>query len=384
MTTKELTIGATEQPSLWSLNLIGQTSLWQNMLLSINSGKFPHLSLLSGRPGNVQLPLALALSQAILCDEIQKPCGICNSCKQVYKLIHPDVHFSFPLSKAKETCQEFYSKWRTAVQANPFMSISDWFSYFEEESKNANIPVSEVQNIISLLHLKPFASDRKVLIIWLPEYLGKESNRLLKLFEEPPEKTFIILVTENPDLLLSTVQSRAQRFQLLAITYEEASDYINRMYSIPLAEAHSAVVSSEGNMHEALAFINNKATHQIEKLQQLLQSTYQYQANEMVNWVDHFSKLSREDQKYFLIWMQRILSFVLRLKYIHTDTSNQVTTELMQYIKKLTVALSLEQIEKINILLDDILMSIQRNANVKILMTDFCIQLAHITRAKLN
>lgn len=384
MQSLEYMVDTLEQPFKWSELLVGQASLWQNLLQSVKTGKFPHLSLLSGRPGNGQLPLALALSQLILCDEKEKPCGQCNNCKQVNKLIHPDLHFSFPLSKPKETCQENYTKWRSAVQKYPFMGIADWFACFEEESKNANISVTEVQNIISILHLKPFASDRKVLIIWLPEYLGKESNRLLKLFEEPPEKTYIILVTENSGLLLSTVQSRAQQFQLLAVPYNEAADFLSKTQSVSVEEAYAAVVSSEGNIQEAITSLLDKANNQIEKLQRLLQSAYQYNAQEITNWVEQFSKFPREDQKYFLIWMQRILSFVLRIKYIQHEPERPVTSDLTMYIKKLSGALSKEHIEKINSLLDDAILAIQRNANVKILMTDFCIQLAQITRAKMN
>lgn len=382
--TQETIVRSQNQPSLWSELLVGQAALWSNFLQSVKKSKFPHLSLLSGRPGNGQLPMALALSQAILCDDADRPCGRCNTCTQIYKLIHPDLHFSFPLSKPKETCQENYSSWRAALQKYPFMGISDWFTFFDEESKNANISVAEVQNIISILHLKPFTSDRKVLIIWLPEYLGKESNRLLKLFEEPPEKTYIILVTENPDLLLATVQSRAQQFQLLAIPYDDAAEFLSRSLSVPVEEAHAAIVSSEGNLQEAMSIILDKSNNQLEKLQRLLQSAYQYQAQDMVTWVEQFTKLQREEQKYFLIWMQRILSVVLRLKFMQDSPGSGIHSDLSMYVKKISGALNREQIEKINTILDDAIMAIQRNANVKILMTDFCIQLAQITRAKLN
>ncbi|MBK8954803.1 MAG: hypothetical protein IPM34_04500 [Saprospiraceae bacterium] len=372
------------QNSLWSEMVIGQEGLWAHLLDSVNNKTLPHLSLLSGKPGQGQLILALALSQALLCENQMKPCGQCNACKQSHKLIHPDLHFSFPLSKAKETCQQYYGTWRTAVQESPFMGISEWFLHFEEESKNANIPVSEVENIVSLLHLKPFVADIKVLIIWLPEYLGKESNRLLKLFEEPPEGSYIILVSEHSEMLLSTVQSRAQLFRLGSIPYDRSADYLAKQLSVTTGDAYSAIVSSEGNIQEAIHYLQDKAMARVETLQHLLQSVYQYQAQEMVNWVEQFTKISKEEQKYFLVWMQRILSFVLRWKYSKNEDENQIQSSLTQYVRKLSSALRSDQIEKINILLDDALIAIQRNANVKILMTDFCIQLAHITRSKLN
>ena len=373
---------ATKSP--WLNLVIGQDSLWARLLPSIQYRQFPHLCLLSARPGNCQLPLAISIAQALLCESNDAPCGSCSNCHQVNGLVHPDLHFSFPLLKAKEICQDHYPRWRKALTQMPYMGIADWFSCFEEESKNANIPVSEVQNIIELLQLKPFVSGNKVLVLWLPEYLGKESNRLLKLFEEPPEKTYIILVTEQPAALLPTVKSRALHFHLNAIPVEVAANKLAELHDLDYSLIYSALISSESNLQEAIDLVNNKRENLVMLLQQLLKSCYQYQASEMVSWVENFCKGNREDQKFYLIWMQRVFSFVLRNKYTGKLDDANPSSDLIQYSKKLSQSLSLEQIEEINKKLDDGLFALQRNANVKIFMTDFAIQLSSILRNKLN
>lgn len=368
----------------WLERVIGQEVLWDRLHPSIVNGRFPHLSLFSGNPGNCQLALSLAIAQALLCEHDERPCGQCSACKQVFGLKHPDLHFSFPVPKAKDVCQDYYAQWRDALLNMPYLGIADWFGVFEEESKNANIPVAEVHNIIEQLQLKPFVASVKVLILWLPEYLGKESNRLLKLFEEPPQQTFILLVTEQPEALLPTVRSRAQQFQLNAIPHEKASKYFVEHYACDEAQAVSALISSDSNLQEAIHLLQNKREEHVTKLQQLLQICYQYQASEMVAWVDIFSKWNREDQKFFLLWFQRVLSFVLRNQYTGNFQNLEQSSDLVLYSKKLSNTLQLAQMEQINRLIDDALQAIPRNANVKILMTDFAIQLASVIRTKLN
>ncbi len=366
---------------LWSDQLISQEVLWPKIKSAIQQNRFPHFSLLLGKPGNGQLVLALSIAQALFCKTEQKPCGTCEACRKITYLIHPDLHFSFPLNKPKETCQQHYASWRTAIQEKPFMSISDWFQYLSDESKNANISVTEINNFSQLLTLRPFESDVTVLILWLPEYLGKDSNRLLKLFEEPPANVFVILVSENSELLLPTVLSRAQLFRMQSIQLDHASALLSDKYNVSRDIAYSTLLSTDKNVQEAIQLIEQKSSPSIDVLKKLLQITYSYQVGPMLQWVETFLELNREEQKKFIEWIQLLLSFVLRIKFSGNSDLDFPENQMMAYSKKLSNSLTLIQIEKWVDLMDDCHMAIQRNANVKILMTDFCIQLSGILKS---
>lgn len=365
---------------LWSDQLISQDVLWPKIRSGINQGHYPHFSLLLGKPGNGQLLLALSIAQTLFCDSRDKPCGACNPCRKVKNLIHPDLHFSFPLNNPKETCQHYYSQWRTAIHEKPFLNITDWFSYLGDESKNANISVIEISNFSALLSLKPFESDITVLILWLPEYLGKDSNRLLKLFEEPPSNVYVILVSENSEMLLPTVLSRAQLFRMQSIQLSEASKILSDKYHVSLDSVFSNLLSSDKNIQETIYQIEQQNIPSIDVLKNLLQSTYTYNVTGMIEWVDAFNELNREEQKKFLEWIQLLLSFVLRGKFAGTADMNFLENPMMVYANKISNSLTLKQIEQWVDLMDDCHIAIQRNANIKLLMTDFCIQLSKILK----
>jgi DNA polymerase-3 subunit delta' len=365
---------------LWSDQLISQDIHWTKINSAITNGHYPHFSLLLGKPGNGQLVMALGVAQTLFCTSDEKPCGICDACYKVKNCIHPDLHFSFPLNKPKVTCQEYYSQWRLAISEKPFLSVTDWFEYLGDESKNANISVAEINNFSELLSLRPYESDKTVLILWLPEYLGKESNRLLKLFEEPPSNVFVILVSENSELLLPTVLSRAQLFRMQSIQLDEASKMLAMKYNVQADLAYAALLSSDRNIQEAIQQIEQQSMPSIEVLRKLLQSAYSYQVKTMIEWVESFQEMNKEEQKKFIEWIQLLLSFVLRIKYSGTTDMDFQGNPMMAYSKKLTGSLSLIQINQWVDLMDDCLIAIQRNANIKVLMTHFCIELSHIIR----
>ncbi len=368
------------QKELWSDQLISQQVLLSKMEQAINQNRFPHFSLIYGRPGNGQLLMGLSLAQTLLCTAALKPCGICDSCRKVMKMIHPDLHFSFPLNNPKETCQQHYASWRAAIQEKPFMGISHWFNALEGDRKNANISVVEIGNVLSTLSLKPFEAKHSVLLLWLPEYLGKDSNRLLKFFEEPPDHVYIILLAENLELLLPTVLSRAQLFRLSAIDKMDAIQYLKNNGDFNEEQLLSAFISTNGNIQEALDYLANQNVPSIDSLRILLQVSYTYNVIGMNEWIEKFATWSKEEQKNFFLWVQQVLSLVIREKYKLKPRTESSSSPVLNYALKLSGSLQINQIESWNELMNDALLYLQRNANVKLMMTNFCIQLAHILR----
>ena len=158
-------------------------------------------------------------------------CGICPSCIKAQQFVHPDIHFSYPVVTKKSgtppLAQIISREWREFIKSYPYGNVYDWLQFIGAENKQGNITANECNDIIHKLNLKSFESEYKILIMWMPEYLGNEGNKLLKLIEEPPPNTLFILVTENESLVLQTILSRCQLIKIPALEtsdIEEALD----------------------------------------------------------------------------------------------------------------------------------------------------------------
>ncbi|RMG84042.1 MAG: hypothetical protein D6714_08740, partial [Bacteroidetes bacterium] len=201
-------------------DVLGQQAAKDSLRQMAMSDRVAHALLFAGPGGSGSLSLALAFAQYLLCARPTPTdaCGQCPHCLKAAKLIHPDIHFSFPTIGTNVKSDHFLPQWRQAMATNPYLSLNDWLQKIGAENKQGNINKEECLNIIRKMSLKTFESPRKVLIIWRPEFLGKEGNRLLKLIEEPPENTHFILVAEQPDQILNTILSRCQLFKIPALT----------------------------------------------------------------------------------------------------------------------------------------------------------------------
>lgn len=171
------------------------------------------------------MQLALTAAQYILCESHTaegEPCERCPHCMQVHRLQHPDLHFVFPVvNKSGQTGEnsaisdDYLAEWRDKLTRNPEMTFTEWVKYISEEGKNAQIYKNEAASIIKKLSTKPFESEYRVMIIWLPEKINETaSNKLLKIIEEPYEKTHFLLVSNEPEKVLGTIQSRCQRLNI--------------------------------------------------------------------------------------------------------------------------------------------------------------------------
>jgi DNA polymerase-3 subunit delta' len=195
-------------------DIIGQEAIKQRLINSVNENRVSHAQLFLGPEGSGSLALAVAYAQYLSCEDKQTDdsCGVCSSCRKYQKLMHPDLHFSYPFfAKHKDdTALTYIEQWRDAFTANPYLSLDIWRGYLEAENKQANINIAECHQIIKKLSFKPFESAYKILILWLPEYLDKEGNALLKVIEEPQPNTLFLLVAQNQDQILNTILSRTQ------------------------------------------------------------------------------------------------------------------------------------------------------------------------------
>ena len=232
--------------------IVGQAAVKQRLINSVKENRVSHAQLFLGPEGSGNLPLAVAYAQYVACEDRQPDdsCGVCPSCRKYQKLAHPDLHFSYPFfAKHKDdNALTFMEQWREAFLANPYLSLDTWRGYLDAENKQANINIAECHQVIKKLSLKPFESAYKILILWLPEYLDKEGNALLKIIEEPQPNTLFLLVAQNQDQILNTILSRTQLVKIPALEYEEIKDYlINRHQQTDHAAGEIAYLSN-GNL----------------------------------------------------------------------------------------------------------------------------------------
>ena len=206
-------------------DITGQQAAAQQLRDAIDNDRMPHALLISGREGSGALTLALTAAQYILCENHTpdgEPCERCPHCLQIHKLQHPDLHFAFPVVNRKgqsgddsAVSLDYIAEWRDILLRRPDITYTDWVKFISDEGKNAQIYKAEASSIIRILSTKPYESDTRVMIIWLPEKINETaSNKLLKIIEEPYPKTFFLLVSNDPDRVLGTILSRCQRLNI--------------------------------------------------------------------------------------------------------------------------------------------------------------------------
>ncbi len=192
-------------------DIIGQDRVKSFLLNLASSERVPHALLFLGNTGCGNLALATAFAQLLQCenpDAVTGACGECPACRKAAAFTHPDIHFSFPAVGTNAVSTDYLKEWRKFLGENPYASANEWLQRLGAENKQGNINKEECNAIIKKLSLKAFEGRYKILLMWLPEYLGKEGNRLLKLIEEPPDQTIFLLAAENQDQILNTILSR--------------------------------------------------------------------------------------------------------------------------------------------------------------------------------
>lgn len=366
--------------------VIGHQSTIAQLRRMAENDRLPHAMLLLERPGSGALSLVWALAQYVLCEDRQDgdACGKCRSCVKVEKLVHPDLHFSFPTVGTKVTSDSFLEDWRKAMAETPYMDVNQWLQRIGAENKQGNINKDECSAIIKKLSLKIFEGRKKILVMWLPEYLGKEGNRLLKLIEEPPEDTLLILVAQNQELILNTILSRCQLVKLGRLTDQEVEKGLVHLKNFPQEKAHAIAHLADGNLSEAMNMADQPESDNSALFLDWLRKCYKGNGVEMGNWVESFAGMGRENQKQFLQYGLHFMREYTTLKM--TDGRSGLEPKLLPQelttAQKLTKVIGFGQIGRIVKLFDDCSFHVERNANQKLLFLDASIRLNHILRQK--
>jgi len=348
----------------------------------VRTDRLPHALLLLAAPGSGGLPLALALAQFLLCENAAgkaEACNTCTHCRKTAKLIHPDLHFSFPTVGTNVISDNLLPKWRAALAENPYLEINDWLQHIDADNKQGNINKEECLSIIRKLSLKSFESPRKIMVLWLPEYLGIEGNRLLKLIEEPPDQTVFLLVAENQELILNTILSRCQLVKINALSDEEVTAGLVDRKGLTEGQAQAIAQLAVGNFNDALKMAGEEENDQALRFLDWMRCCYKGQPLELVGWVDSFAGLGRENQQHFLRYALHFWREFLVLK-----TVGESAVRLREREKQTAIGMAkvvgLEQLAAMIRLLDDCSLHVERNAHTKILFLDTSIQIHHIIK----
>lgn len=363
-------------------NLIGQQTVATQLRSMYQHGRMPHALLLLGPEGSGKLALAVALAQYLLCEDRtpEEACGVCSSCQKMQHLVHPDLHFVFPVVGSKVTSDTYIAQWRSALEDHFYRNANDWLQYIGAENKQGNITKEECLSIVKKLSLKTFESSSKIMLIWLPEYLGKEGNRLLKIIEEPPANTFFILVAQNAEQILNTILSRCQLIKVNALSDEEVMAGLQQKYpSLASEKTASIAYLAAGNFNEAIKLAEAKENDHVALFLDWLRKAYLGNGVELVAWSEAFAKLGRENQKQFFQYALHFLREFLQLKLVPGIPSRMGEQELKTG-KNLIKVLSVDQVSAMVQLFTDAAYYIERNGNPKIIMLDGSIQLTKIMK----
>lgn len=367
----------------------GKSDIKQSLIRQADTRRIPHAQLFLGGEGSGALSLALAFSSYLVCKNRSEgeSCGVCPACSKSHKFIHPDIHFAFPVvkteSKKREdtTSADFLNPWRTMLHSNPFMGINQWLSHIKAEKSQPNINVKECNEIIHNLNLMAYESEYKILILWLPEYLGKEGNRLLKLIEEPPENTIIIMVAQQQDQILSTILSRCQLVKIKAFEDDEILGYLNEHLNITGDKARQIANLAEGNLNLALSLGSNDEADYSEMLLSWFRLCYAPEPLSLQEWINAYAQMSKDDQKSFLEYAIHFLRSFILLS-LTDDQHIALTKSERETATKMKAVIDVEKAEKISYLLNDAVRQISGNANVKILMTADTLSIGAIMKSK--
>ena len=376
----------------------------------VTHNRLGHALLFLGPEGSGTLPLALALAQYLVCEKINKrnsssasplfgyniqassstdenhpsaddSCGVCPACIKSQQLIHPDIHFSYPVipkkSGDKPLSTDYISEWREFIAQYPYGNVYDWLQFIGAENKQGNITAYECNDIIRKLSLKSFESEYKILIQWMPEYLGNEGNKLLKLIEEPPPNTLLILVAENESLILPTIVSRTQLIKIPSLETSDIEKALIERANISADHARKLASISQENYREALQLLEHAEEDWQGLLRDWLNTILKTGPIAQVKWVEEISRIGREKQKQFLHYFNHLLEQSIRLKILGDQQINIPENE-KDFAIRLNKIADISQQEAIIKELDNAIYYIERNANGKILFHALTIKLYHI------
>lgn len=370
--------------------IIGQHDVKRRLIQSVNENRVSHAQLFLGTTGSGSLALAIAYAQYICCENKQASdsCGACKSCVKYQKLIHPDLHFAYPVALSKEirTSTNVITEWREAVLANPYLTVNDWFDFLEAENKQPIIGTDESTEILRKLTLTTYESEYKVMIIWPAEKMNPAAaNKLLKILEEPPDKTLFLLVCENEDQLLRTILSRTQLVKIKKIDDSSLSQALVQIHGQSTEDAQVISQLAEGDYGVAKKLLseNENAAWNLTSFQNWMRAALKFDMQKINGLLNEFNELGRERQKNYLSYCLHVVRECMILNYADKSLT-KVTKKENEFLQKFSPYINANNCLQFTEELNKAYMHIERNANPKILFLDLSFKINDLLKLKVQ
>lgn len=369
-------------------DVIGQQESKQHLLKMVHEGRVPHALMITGQEGSGAMPLALALARHLLCEHPREdgPCQTCASCRMTADWAHPDLHFSFPVFKAKSTDKptsvDYMPQWREQLQQSIYFDAEMWLADIKAGNQQMTYYVQESDRLQQCLSLKSSQGGRRVVLLWLPELMdASPANKLLKLIEEPPEHTHFILVSLQPELVLGTIQSRVQRITLPPLAEEEIAQVLMQRDGVAPQQAQELAHVVQGNYTEALKQVSAEGErHEFNMyFMELMRLCYARKIKDLRQWTLSVSALGREGQKRMLAHFQHLLreNFIFNF---HSPALTYQTREEKQFSERFAPFINERNVIGIMEEMSQAQRDIEQNVNPKMVFFVFALKMIILVR----
>lgn len=372
--------------------VIGQEHLKTHLSTTILNGRIPHAQLFSGINGSGLLPMAIAYASELLCLQYDQGSPAFLACKnKVGKLAHPDLHFVYPVNtsdsvKKNAVSDDYAAAWREFVLKNPYASLFEWLQSIGIEKKQGNISKYEAEQIAKKLSLKSFEGGYKVMIIWMADSMNAEcANKILKLVEEPTDKTVLLLLTEREGQILTTIRSRCQKLDFPMLSEAEIATQLQKKENIKESLAFQTARRAQGDYNKALQLLEERGEHEIFEKWFIAWVRSAFRAkgnkaaiNELLSWSDELAGTGRETQKKFLLYCIDMFRQALLTNYNLGSLVFFEATDKSFNISKFAPFVHPNNIFGVQSALEDAIYHIERNGNAKIIFTDLSIRLTRL------
>lgn len=373
-------------------DVIGQQEVKQKLISSVERGRVSHAQLFVGDEGVGALPLAIAYAQYLNCPHRHDgdSCGVCPSCYQIGQLAHPDLHFVFPVntpkgksSSEKPISSRFMPQWRELVSSTGgYFNEQMWYEALEIDNKQGNISTFEADEIIRALSFKSFESEYKIVLIWLPERMNiPAANKLLKILEEPWDKTLFLMVSQSPDKLLPTIISRTQGITIPAIEQADLAAWLMSHKNLTEADADKIARLSRGNLLEVdrclQAISSGAGTEAFDLFVKLMRLSYENRHMELLEWAETVAVMGREEQK-------RLMSNSIRLirdSYMMTAGVPEISYlfgKEYEFCKKFAPYVNNSNVEQLIAEMELVIRQVGQNGNPKLIFPHFALTVSKL------
>jgi DNA polymerase III subunit delta' len=372
-------------------DILGQEHIKRKLTQTVLDQRVSHAQLFFGPEGNEKLALAIAYAQYINCTNRMligdsDSCGVCPSCIKYQKLIHPDLHFVYPIATTKRVTKkpksiDFIEDWRNFLIQNDYhVTLHEWYEHIGIENKQGIINAEDCMDIIHTLSFKSYESEYKVMILWMVEKLYySAAPKILKILEEPPEKTLFILISEDPDQIISTIRSRTLLVKIPKISVHDLTQHLVRKHTLEDREAGIIARQSYGNVKQAL----NRLKHIEEDQSNFVQFRkwmllcYDKKIVDLVGFSSEIARIGRENQKEFLLYALKVVEYCAAVTF-RNDDQVLAEGEELKFVNRIASFINPSNFERFSELFNTAIYHIERNAHPQTLFLDVSLKVVRI------